>query len=256
MEVTKRNRRRTFWLRRRRGDDTRDVAGRRALDERARRERRARERSFVEWPGRRFSRRDPARARRHGDPVGAWVGVARSVLTEKARQYNSFMYYPDFVAIVEARAGVYAPGHLPWMGEVLKGLAEECIKHKRPVLSALCVNADGTVARGFGRALAEAGRADANADVESLAAQERLRCYRYYRAAGLPADGGSPTYGQDLVAPRRSASRQPDPTPTVSAHRHNVPAPRRAASPHTRYVTKSSERPCPQCFLVHKGECL
>jgi hypothetical protein len=68
------------------------------------------------------------------------------------------------------------------------------------------------------------------------AAKERLECYQYFEAVGLPADGGT-------VEP-------PKPAPAARTATKRVAAPRKTAA---KRPTKPADLPrtiCPNCFMA------
>ena len=75
-----------------------------------------------------------------------------------------------------------------------------------PLLSALCVKADGTVGERYAAAVAET-TGDLTEDGDDHAAVQRLACYRYFQAPDLPADGGSPALTPQLTARRARAKK-------------------------------------------------
>lgn len=153
--------------------------------------RRTRERSFVEWPGRRLYVPNRLATRRNPDPQRAWTRAASEILRKSARRYNEVVYFPDLVDLVEARSGVRRQGHETWLHTILEELTVVCIEQNEPVVTALCVNEDGTPESGYSRAMRV--QVGDGRDVHTLADEQRLRCYRHFHAAGLPVDGGSPS---------------------------------------------------------------
>lgn len=236
-------------------DDTYDIAGRRAERERAIMERRAREGSITEWPG-----RHPPALRSSspptGDPLDCWVPIARGALWEKARHYNSVAYLRDLAQLVDAGSPVVRPsGYWNWIGDTLLELARECIRRGEPILSALCVNPDGTVAVGYLDAIRETGWDEL--DLDSHAAHERLRCYRHYRAVGIPPEGGSPAYPPDLAV-RPPASEQPNgrQMPRAATGRPRTTRFNTWWDRHSFRATPVERRTtCPNCNLIHPGDC-
>ncbi len=109
--------------------------------------------------------------------MGMWINEAQRLLVSVARD-GSVVQFGDFVDLVEARSGVPGTGHPMWMHKVLQRVARICLKQGQPILSALCINADGTVAGGYAQALPSRGE---GIDVEQHAALERQRCYRHYK---------------------------------------------------------------------------
>jgi hypothetical protein len=142
----------------------------------------------------------------HGVALQKGVDAAREILAKAARKYNGVVFYSNLAALIEAKVGVTGYGHEIGMHATLLKLAEDCIDRSEPVLSALCVNDDGTVAGGYARSVLQD-----LVDVDHQAAAERLRCYRHFNAVDLPADGGSPALPEDLVEQR--------PTPMQVAER-------------------------------------
>jgi hypothetical protein len=154
-----------------------------------------------------FQRPAPQKRRRippSGNPEEIWRPEARKVLIEYARK-DLVVRYGDFVDLVEGRSGLPGAGYPVWMHTTLQHLAEICLKRREPILSALCVNADGTVAGGYQQAL-ENYYGNAQFDIEDHAERERLRCYHHYES--------QPT-GQANSARRRQMHRQKNPPVTT-----------------------------------------
>lgn len=180
-------------------------------------ERRARERSFNEWPGRTPPRINQEDRDAHLGPyLPLWVKSARKILIDTAKQFRSVIYVADLGALVEAKTGRPGPGYWNWMRETLRVVSEQCNSQSEPVLSALCVNDDRTVSAGFSD-WASAARGESEA-VEAFAARERLACYRYYGEMPHEATLGTEvtrddivgrvvTFGDQLLAERRKRQR-------------------------------------------------
>lgn len=155
---------------------------------------------------------------------------AREHLIQVARQYNAMTTYAELAEDVQVRSGIRTkmlPWH--WIGRVLGDVARDCHARGEPLLSSLCVHADGTVGEGYVIATEE-NYGLTPADPDAHAAQERLDCYRFFGAT-LPADGGRPQLPRQ-VARRRARER-----------RETRPEVRRAL--------------CPRCFIEvpPSGEC-
>ena len=74
-----------------------------------------------------------------------------------------------------------------WIGEV----AFLAHRHGEPLLSSLVVSSEGEVGEGYAKAVLDVYGPPPPRDLQRHAAEERLRCYRYFGAT-LPADGGTP----------------------------------------------------------------
>ena len=88
-----------------------------------------------------------------------------------------------------------------WIDEVIGRVALESARLDEPLIVSLCADDAGLVAEGYAVAV-RAVTGERPETPNAHAAKERLECYRYFEAVGLPADGGS-------VAPAT----------TVSAHK-------------------------------------
>jgi hypothetical protein len=131
----------------------------------------------------------------------AWATAAREVLIETAAKYHSVITSKELAAAVMERSNIHTkrPSHY-WIGDVLARVAAECTKRSEPLLSSLCVNADGSVGASYAPTVV-AARGSLDGDADDHAARERLECYRTF-GADLPASGGS-----WALTPRLSASR-------------------------------------------------
>ncbi len=134
-----------------------------------------------------------------GSPVDAaearqaWVEAARPVLEAVASTYNATISYTELADAVQATTGVVTTQQMRhWIGPVLAKVTEDCLSRSEPVLSALCVKADGSVGAGYASAI-EKVRGTRPEDPEMDAARERLACYQAFGAT-LPSDGGRPSF--------------------------------------------------------------
>ncbi len=120
----------------------------------------------------------------------AWAEAARPVLLEAAGKYRAVVTQKDLATEVQERTGIATrqQAHY-WIGDVLARVSADCQTRGEPLLSSLCVNAAGSVGPGYGVAVAELSGTEPT-DADDHAAAERLRCYQYFGATGLPADGG------------------------------------------------------------------
>ncbi|MCW2846946.1 MAG: hypothetical protein JWR90_920 [Marmoricola sp.] len=131
----------------------------------------------------------------------AWAGCAREVLIQTAKKYHSVITTKELATAVTERSNIHTkrPSHY-WIGDVLARVAAECTERSEPLLSSLCVNADGSVGASYAPTVISA-RGSLDGDADDHAARERLECYRTF-GADLPAGGGT-----WALTPRLSASR-------------------------------------------------
>ncbi len=132
----------------------------------------------------------------------AWVDAAREVLLETAQHYHRVITTKDLAAEIQDRSDIAATqrSHV-WIGGVLERVAEECAARGEPNLSALCVNAKGSVGDGYLATVPEDTGA-APDDPDTHAAAARLACYTYVGSAGIPAGGGVAALTPQLSAAR------------------------------------------------------
>ena len=165
----------------------------------------------------------------------AWAQAAREVLLEAARRYRATVTYKDLAIEVQRRSGIRTKQLMHhWLDEVLGRTALLNSERDEPLLCALCVTEDERVGDGYAVAV-QAAYGDKPDVPNAHAAKERLECYRFFDAVGLPADGGS-------VAP-------PKPV-TVRAASKRASTPRQPAA---RKPTKPADIPqqiCPTCFMA------
>jgi hypothetical protein len=151
----------------------------------------------------------------------SWAEQARVHLLQVAQVYQELITYKELADEVQQHTGIRTSLLMRnWMGDVLTLVAQDCGRRKEPILSALCVTAEGLVGDGYAAAIRTV-RGESPADSDQHAAVERLACYRHF-GADLPADGGRPAL-----------------TPKVEARRNRAMAQR----PEVR------GRPCPTCFV-------
>ncbi|HJG80596.1 MAG TPA: hypothetical protein K8V08_09325 [Brevibacterium senegalense] len=152
------------------------------------------------------------------DAMDRWVPLAHEILVQTAKTYNATTTYKQLTEAVQESSGIRTKmliGH--WSGKLLERVAQRAVDAGEPPLTSLCVHQDGTIGPGYlhaPRAVADTP----DADVEELAAEHRLLCYRRY-AADLPADGGTPTLTAQVSAARsRRARTEPRPRATCPTH--------------------------------------
>jgi hypothetical protein len=132
-----------------------------------------------------------------------WTIAARPALERVARTYRATIRYSELAEEIQEATGVRTRMLMHyWIGQVLGTVSHECRRQGQPMLSALCVDVEGSVGPGFGGLLAELGIPVPD-DLDTHAADERLACYRHFHAAGLPADGGRPALTKQLADKRR-----------------------------------------------------
>lgn len=161
----------------------------------------------------------------------AWAEAADPILRRVAGTYHATITYQELAEEVCDATGYRTRMLIHyWIGDVLGRVARTCHARGEPLLSALCVDAQGSVGPGYGVAFAETYGGEIPADLDDHAARERLACYRRFGAV-LPGDGGVPALTPRLAA-RRAWRRQ--------------------------QVARDTPRPvCPNCNLrlPRSGEC-
>jgi hypothetical protein len=193
---------------------------------------------------------DPAPPSRDAAEVGssnaraAWAEAARPVLLEAAGRYRALVTYKKLATAVQETSGITTTQLMhQWIGDVLGRVTDECQSRGEPLLSALCVSAQGSVGQGYADAV-ESARGTRPADPDEHAANERLSCYRHWEATGLPRDGGTPLRTAHFTPVRKAAPRKPA-TPRPATPR-KVPArtpPTAVSAPEAKPIQL-----CPTCF--------
>jgi len=135
------------------------------------------------------------------DALDAWVPIAYSELLGTAQHYNQWTTYLDLTERVQDVSGIRTRMLIGnWSGKLLERVARLAADAGEVPLTSLCVHQDGTIGEGYLRA-PKSLPTDPGTDVDDLAAQHRLLCYRKY-AVDLPADGGVA-----VVTPKVAAAR-------------------------------------------------
>lgn len=172
----------------------------------------------------------------------AWATAAYDVLLQAAQRYRAVVGEEELAMQVMYRTGIRSDDPVAgWLGDVLGRVASACAVREEPLLPALCVDGDGRTPEGYAAAVALA-HGPAPADPADHALRERLRCYRHFRAVGLPADGGS-------VSGTSSARRQPSGRPRAAARAKPTRPPRIPPAP-SRRPTPPEVATCPTCFMA------
>ena len=152
-----------------------------------------------------------------GDARAAWVAIARPALERTARTYHATITYAELAEEVQAGSGIRTRRLLQnWIKDVLSSVAATCHENDEPLLSALCVRADGSVGPGYAKSVVEIFGGDAPDDPDMHAAEERLACYRHF-GAELPADGGTAALTPQLAAARKRVVVKKRPSPAETS---------------------------------------
>jgi hypothetical protein len=167
----------------------------------------------------------------------AWATAARERLLEAARRYRATVPPAEMAIEVQRRSGIRTRQlwhH--WLDEVLGLVALESSRREEPLLVALCADDAGRVTDGYA-VMVRAAYGERPETPNAHAAKERLECYRFFDAVGLPADGGS--------------LEPPKPAPAArTATRRRTAAPK---APAVRKPAKPADIPqeiCPTCFMA------
>lgn len=138
----------------------------------------------------------------------AWAEVARPILERVARSCKATITYQELAQQVQDETGNRTRMLVHyWIGDVLGRVARKCHEEGMPLLSALCVNAEGSVGEGYGVAVLQTYGEPLPDDLDLHAAGERLECYR--RFAPLSHTGHS----MGPLASRNSLPRTQSGTP-------------------------------------------
>jgi hypothetical protein len=143
----------------------------------------------------------------------AWADEARIVLIDAAGRYGSTITHKEVSALVQEGSMIRTkqPTHY-WIGDVLGRVARDCASRDEPLLSSLCVNAQGSVGDDYATVAAEIS-GEAVADGDDHAAHERLACYKFFDAT-IPSHGGRAQLTDRLSAARtrtRKAAKEARP---------------------------------------------
>jgi hypothetical protein len=124
------------------------------------------------------------------EALAAWVSAARPILVEAARSYRSVVTHKELAEAVQEHSGIHTQQRVHyWIDGVLASVGRDCSAQDEPLLSALCVNREGSVGSSYA-ALVRELTGEEPADPDEHAAKERLACHRFFDADDLPADGG------------------------------------------------------------------
>ena len=145
---------------------------------------------------------------RMSDAKAVWADIAKTALIRVSTVYHGLITYGELAEEVQSRSGIRTRMLIHyWIGDVLGMVARDCYRLGEPLLSALCVHADGTIGEGYGWALDQTYGGRDPEDLDLHAAQERLKCYRHFGAV-IPSDGGRPALTPQVASQRRAAARR------------------------------------------------
>ncbi len=162
------------------------------------------------------------------------------MLLEAAGRYRATLTYKKLAAAVQESSGITTKQLMAqWIGDVLGRVTDECQSRGEPLLSALCISAQGSVGQGYAEAV-EHARGTRPDDPDGHAAEERLSCYRHWQATGLPPDGGTPLRTAHFTLARKARASK---TTARASTPRKASARKTAAAPEPK-----PPRLCPNCF--------
>lgn len=152
----------------------------------------------------------------------AWAVAARDVLLQAAHKYRAVVTDQELSTQVMYRTGIRTDEPIAdWLGEVLDRVGADCTSRGEPRLASLCVTTE-------------------SGPVDGDTAQQRLACYRHFKATGLPADGGRPARAAKASTPRPKAR-----TSSTRAQAVHV-----SPSRSTRVNPPAPMPTCPTCYMA------
>lgn len=175
----------------------------------------------------------------------AWARAARPVLLEAAGRYRATVSWKRLSLAVQESTGITTSQPVArWIGEVLALVTDECHRLGEPLLSSLCLSAQGSVGEAYADAV-EHVRGEPLPDPDEHAAAERLSCYRHWEAVGLPRDGGTPLRTAHFKTVRKASPAKPSPrvAGTPRATPRKSPSVAAAPAPEPKPIPL-----CPRCF--------
>lgn len=121
--------------------------------------------------------------------LAAWTTAARPILLTAAGHYGDLVTFKELAAAVQTDADITTTQLMrQWIGSVLGGVAEQCHQKGEPLLSAFCIQADGTVGATYPAAVL-AAYGETPEDPDQHAADERFKAHTFF-GAEMPAKGG------------------------------------------------------------------
>jgi hypothetical protein len=119
-----------------------------------------------------------------------WASAARPILVDAAKTYRAVVTHKELAEGVQALSGVQTEQRVHyWIEDVLAAVARDSASRDEPLLSALCVNREGSVGASYAAVVLEL-TGEEPADPDDHAAKQRLACYRFFEADDLPEGGG------------------------------------------------------------------
>jgi len=142
------------------------------------------------------------------DAKAAWIPLAREVLLKTAGKYHALISYGELAAELQSQSGIHTKQLVHyWIGDVLGSVARDCYAKDEPLLSALCVQQNGLVGAGYKVVWADTYGEPIPEDLDQSAADERLKCYKFF-GAEIPADGGRAALTPQVATKRRTAQKR------------------------------------------------
>ncbi|PWF84870.1 hypothetical protein [Kocuria rosea] len=153
----------------------------------------------------------------YSQALGEWTEATIPVLEEVASRVGGYITYKDLAERLFDVTGVRTRMQLGnWIGKPLGAVLWHCHDHGLPGLSSLVVHTgDGMVGEGFNEFLRIKGRAPISdsVDLEWVAAEERLNCYRHY-CPDVPA-GAEPALTREFA--QKIERKAPEPSAPAPA---------------------------------------
>ncbi len=136
-----------------------------------------------------------------------WADAAREILVKLAGSYGSLITQQKLATQVQDRTDLRTDRQIRhWIGGVLRKVAEECARRDEPILSALVIDARGSVGDAYAVTLHDLRGEDID-HVDDHAARERLACYEHFGAT-MPSGGGLATIAPQVAAARTRARKK------------------------------------------------
>jgi hypothetical protein len=137
----------------------------------------------------------------------AWAVSARDVLIGVAKNYHHTITSKELAHLVQEHTRIRATQATHyWITDVLSRVTVDSERRDEPLLSALCVNVQGSVGDGYAGAV-ETARGERPEDGDDHAARERLACHTFFDAPNLPDNGGVAVLTRKLADSRSRARR-------------------------------------------------
>ena len=172
------------------------------------------------------------------------------MLLEAAGRYRATVTYKMLATAVQEASGITTTQLMhQWIGDVLGLVTDECQSRGEPLLSSLCISAQGSVGQGYAEAV-EHARGSRPDDPDDHAANERLSCYRHWEAEGLPRDGGTPLRTAHFTPARKAPARK---APVRKPAATRAASPRKMTGRPTAAAEATPPKPvqlCPRCFTA------